>query len=77
MRQCTRHKAENDYIDTELNTYNSYDISPRKGFYECNVCETGYDKGQGNYCLDVDECFTVGCPMYDGLPLLCHNTEGL
>ena len=49
-----------------------------KGFYECNECETGYDKGKGNYCLDIDECYTVGCDDYDeGLELLCTNTEGL
>ena len=48
-----------------------------EGFYECNGCETGYDKGKGNYCLDIDECYTVGCDDYDeGLELLCTNTEG-
>ena len=51
---------------------------PFKGFYECNECETGYDKGKGNYCLDIDECYTVGCDDYDEvLELLCTNTEGL
>ena len=52
-------------------------IYPFEGFYECNECETGYDKGKGNYCLDIDECYTVGCDDYDeGLELLCTNTEG-
>ena len=52
-------------------------ISLFKGFYKCNECETGYDKGKGNYCLDIDECYTVGCDDYDeGLELLCTNTEG-
>ena len=53
-------------------------IYPLEGFYECNECEIGYDKGKGNYCLDIDECYTVGCEDYDdGLELLCTNTEGL
>jgi hypothetical protein len=67
-----------DFDECKLETYecetNQICLN-NPGNYTCNNCTTGWTKGDGNYCDDVDEC--TNSTLYDcPAGLLCTNTQG-